>query len=442
MSQLDSKKPDQVSSDAIPLGAMDNLFCAWHDAFDGAGMGAAVMGVRGHIEHEILEAALGNLQLRHPKLRARIIKSADGRRFFDFPTTPSPIPVEFKDYETDSLSWQEELNRLMNPKLDPTVEPLCRGLVLRSRTRPWCYLIILLHHGIADGLSLFRVVNDLLKYYEDAEQHRDKKTVSSLPIVVVHRARQSSHWLRQLALLAHLFRKRRDIRKEMWTSLPHDDSVPPHHLWAHHVFSEQETLALARRCRKEKTTVSGALFAAASCGLIALLPQRNARFKCRFPIDVRGKLEGSNGPVTEDDLGCFVSPYENVYTLDKTSSFWDVARQADSDTKTFVAAGGPSLLYNLARLYKPPLSSKKHKRGTLHIGNYGVIWIRDSYGTLNVEECATLYKSGPSLSLIAIMIQQRMNLTFNIFDVPKDFANQLRDVIFEQLRQAMEKNIP
>ncbi len=441
MSPLDSSKLIPIASGPIPLSPTENLFCSIYDAFDGAAVGVTVMGVRGRIEAETLRAALRNLQIRHPKLRARIIKSADGRRCYELPSEPSPIPVDFKDYETDTLPWQEELDRLMRTTLDPTVEPLCRVLVLRSRTRLWCYLIILVHHGIADGLSSCSLIADLLKYYEDVEKHGRSSPVSSLPIVVAGQARSTGNWVARFTLLPRVIRERRAIRKEMWTSLPHDDQESPHPLCVYQVFSKQQTLTLVRRCRKEKTTVYGALVAAALCGLVALLPQQYGRFKCRVPIDIREKLEGPKGRVTEEDLGCFISMYENIYAVDEHTGFWDLARHVDRDVKTFIAAGGATLYYNLARFYKFHTSKKTHKRGTLHVGNYGVVGFRDRYGSLNLEECSILFNSapgGPSLSLVAVTIQQRMNLTLVIAELSEDFREGLVKEILGQLQRAID----
>ena len=47
--------------------------------------------------------------------------------------------------------------------------------------------------------------------------------------------------------------------------------------------------------------------AAAFCGVMDCLDVPEALFKWQLPFNVRESLEPSTGPVTSEDLGCFVS---------------------------------------------------------------------------------------------------------------------------------------
>jgi hypothetical protein len=279
---------------------------------------------------------------------------------------------------------------------------------------------------------------DLLEYYEDAERNGRPRPVSSLPIVTHPHAERSGSLLNRLAVVAHLVRRRRANRKGLWTSLPHADDVPPHRLWAHEVYSEEDTMALARCCRREKTTMYAALFAAGACGLRATLPDRQLRIKCRFPMDIRDKLVGSSGPVTEDDLGNFFSGYENVYAIDGELSFWDLARRVHGDVKNFSDGGGPSLVYNLVRSVKFPYKPRTLKRGTMFVSNYGVASVRDRYGSLSLEECAIVFKNdlvGPALMVQSVVLQRRLNLSLSSVDVPEEFWGRLRAEILARLQR-------
>ncbi len=85
-----------LPSGPIRLSPLENLLCLVYDRFEGEGMGAMVMKVRGRIEAEPLRIALSNLQRRHPKLRARVVESADGHRYFQVDDPPPPIPFEIE----------------------------------------------------------------------------------------------------------------------------------------------------------------------------------------------------------------------------------------------------------------------------------------------------------------------------------------------------------
>lgn len=422
----------------VPLEPWDEVFYSLSHKFEGAGMGGVMLRVRGSIEAEPLRAALSSLQSRHPRLRARVMESSDGRHQFQFLATPPSLPFEIKDLDTDPLPWQEEASRLMSAPLDPAVHPLTRLLVLRNRNLSRCDVIFVAYHAIVDGRSVFRMVADLLEYYEDAEQNGRPPPVSSLPIVTNPHAERSGSLLNRLAVMAHLVRRRRANRKGLWTSLPRADDVPPHRLWAHSVYSEEATMALARCCRKEKTTMYAALFAAGACGLRATLPDRQLRIKCRFPMDIRNKLVGSSGPVTEDDLGNFFSGYENVYAIDGKPSFWDLARRVHGDVKNFTDGGGPSLVYNLVRSVKFPYKPRTLKRGTMFVSNYGVAAVRDLYGSLSLEECAIVFKNdlvGPALMVQSVVLQRRLNLSLSSVEVPEEFWGRLRAEILARLQR-------
>lgn len=219
------------------------------------------------------------------------------------------------------------------------------------------------------------------------------------------------------------------------------DGAPTHPpQWEVRVFSVENTIALVRRCRQEKTSLDRALFAAAAGALRAVLPASESRFKLRFPIDIRGQLDGPAGPVTKQDLGCFVSAFEEIYAVDFGTTFWPLARQVHRDVRAFIEAGGPSLLYDLARFHRLRFSLKGLQRGTLHSSVLGVAPLEGRYGSLNLEECAQVYKNdrgGASINLVAITVQLRLNLTMHAGGLQEKFWERFREEMVGQLRRAI-----
>jgi hypothetical protein len=389
---------------------------------------------------EPLRAALATLQMRHPKLRARIVGAADGRHAFEISADHPPIPFDLRDIDSDDLPWEEESSRMLAARLDPAIDPLARVVVLRALGRDRCVLVLMAHHAIGDGRSLVRLTDDLLRYYAEAEEGV-AADVAPVPIVTAPRASSAGTMWTRLVQSAVLFRRRRQNRRADWIQLPHAASASPHLLWAHFVFTEKDTAALARHCRREKTTLYGALFAAAARGLLAALHEPRARFKCRFPIDIRRMLTSAAGPVTDHHLGNFISGYEAFYDVNERSGFWPLAQRARRDMDGFTAAGGPSLVYNFIRFIRLPYVPPTLRRGTILVNSYGVVDLRDRYGSLDVEELSVVFNNlaaGPSLLIQGFVVRKRLNVSLSMVDVPDEFWMQVRAAVEDELREAIE----
>jgi hypothetical protein len=425
----------------VPLDPWDELLYSISTEYAGTGSGAAVLHVRGVIEEAPLRAALASLQQRHPKLRARIVESADRRHAFEITRGYKPIPFELRDVATADLPWREESSRLLGASLDPAVDPLVHVVVLRAPARDRCILVLMAHHSVGDGHSVLRLVDDLLGYYAAAERGGAASPTESLRVATAPRALPSGPVWRRLLQSAALYRRRRDNRKADWTWLPEAPGGSPHRLWGHFVLTAQETAALALRCRREKAALYGALYAAAARGLIVALQRPQARFKCRFPIDIRRQLAGASGPVTDHDLGNFVSGYEAIYDVDGRSTFWMLARRARHDLERFTAAGGPSLVYNFIRFIRLPYVPPTPRRGTILVNSYGVVDLRERYGSLGLEELSIVFNNvtaGPSLLIQGFVIQRRLNVSLSMADVPEDFWERVRNAIQHEFQEAID----
>lgn len=422
----------------VPLHPWDELFHSIHSQYGGTGSGAAVLLVRGIIESGPLREALACLQARHPKLRATIVAAAGGRHAFAVAAEPAPIPFEVKDFPTANLPWQEESERLLESPLNPATDPLTRVLVLRARERQRCVLIVKVHHALGDGQSILRLLHDLLDYYAAVERGAPP-VVEPLAIPTAPHARWTGGWKRLLHPV-RLFRHRRANRHADWTWLPGGGDAPPRRLWDHFVFTERETAAFAQRCRREGTTLYGALYAGAARALVMALDQPTARFRCRVPIDMRDLLTSRSGPITSADLGNFSAGFEAVYDVDRESAFWPLARRARADLQAFAAAGGPSLIYNLIRLVRLPYVPPTLRRGSMLVNSYGVVTLRDRYGNLSADELSIVFNNvtaGPSLLIQGFVVQRRLNVSLSMVEVPERFWTHVRDAIRNGFQEAI-----
>jgi hypothetical protein len=169
-------------------------------------------------------------------------------------------------------------------------------------------------------------------------------------------------------------------------------------------------------------------------------------FKVTIPFDLREALEGPEGPVTNQDLGCFASIMNEFYDVSRQAEFWGLARRAHQNQQAFAHLGGPAFNYNLAAvltsrlfdLIKSKLASSR-ERVTLLATNYGVVDTCDAYGSLIPRACTLMLKNdmiGPSLVIEALTMGQQLNIGFAGDSLDPDFWNQLQVAVRKHLDAA------
>jgi hypothetical protein len=423
---------------AVPVSPLEEGF------FRGPVRVAVLVRLEGCIESELLAEALRRVQHRHPKLRAVITQDPTGHHRYEFGKNVRPIPFEVIDQDGDEATWREETRRLLQME-PPPVGPVVAVTVLRNRNRAVSHLIVCAHHGIADGRSGIVLAEHLLAEYANVQSSNQAAAAPALPLVSAPRARNSGGVLGKFRLIRRFARLQRDESRTSQTPLPTARDIPDCSQWVHWVFSREATLRLVRRCRKEQVASSGAFVAAVYCGLMDCLPVPEGLFKWHCPFSVREKLQGAAGPVTDQDLGVFVGMMRGVYRISQKPEFWKLARRTHQDIQTFVEQGGPAVSYNLSRLainrlftrYEPVLLPTSSKRPTLLFTNYGVLDMRNAYGTLRPQDCTLMFngdkQTGPWLIMEALVHDQRLNIGFA--------GDRLDPEFWEQLHVAVRRHL-
>lgn len=433
------------SVEPVLLSPVEALFWRLEEALVGSFRVTVLIRLDGCIEVDFLTAALQQLQRRHPKLRAAIVGGDHGRLHFKFDQVTPFIPFEVIDYDEDEAPWREETRRLMQGRF-PAAGPLVAVTVLRNRSRGASELLLTAHHAIADGLSAIMLANDLLTEYGRAEAHIEE-TRPVLPAVAAQRAKIPGGWLGRLRLFRRVIRLQRKEKRSRQSALPHARAIPPQSQWVHWVFFREDTLRLVRHCRKASASLGGVLVAAVCCGLMDCLPLPEAMFKCTIPFDLREALEGAEGPVTNQDLGCFASIMNEFYDVPRQSEFWDLARRAHQNHQAFAQLGGPAFNYNLAavltsRIFKfarSKLLASSTERVTLLATNYGVVDTCNTYGSLRPRACTLMLKNdliGPSLVIEALVMGQQLNIGFAADGLDPAFWDQLELAVRRRLDAA------
>jgi len=438
--------PSPESPARVPLSPFENLWCQMHDLYDGDGIGAIVTRIRGCIEEEPLRTALSRLQQRHPKLRARVVILKDGRRYFEVPSAAPAIPLTIVDFDTGPAPWLPETYRILSARMDTATAPLARMLLLRNRREGACHLSFIAHHAIMDATSMVRIVDDLLEFHREVEAGGTLAPVVPRPLFSVPRATVTGSWRQRLAVLIRMGRNRASKRRGQWITLPEDKQAGACPRWERHVFTEEETRALAERCREERSTTGSALYAAAICALADVVPQKRIRVRCALPFSMRSLLTGPEGPVTSQDLGCFIGGYDVETVMpDGAPPFWDIGREVWRDIEAFIKASAPQILYNILPFIKFSKNRRLPKRDTLSVNYLGVARVRGQYGRLSLEECMTLAKGshvGPSLNVWAMTTRGRLCVWLGCGDVQAEFTDRYWQAVLKQLRGAMAPRAP
>jgi hypothetical protein len=138
------------------LGAYEKLF--WILGENRTIEFALAAEIKGTAPFKTWEDALEKIQERYPLFNVSIEETSPGEASFIW-KGKSKIPLNI--LQTDSLShWEETLAQEISLPIDPISSPLIRASVVQGEGRT--ILILVIHHAIADGLSMVEVIRDLL----------------------------------------------------------------------------------------------------------------------------------------------------------------------------------------------------------------------------------------------------------------------------------------
>ncbi len=410
---------------------------------------AALVRLDGCVEAEFLRPALHEIQRRHPKLRSSIVEGSD-RRLRYHPLHPvQPVPFEIRDVSGQEMPWREATRDLLRVEF-PAKGPYLALTVLRDLSTARSVIILVGTHGFVDGMSAQVLLNDLLAAYARAEAG-EVSTDAPLPLVSAPRAAPAGTW-RQCGQVLARFRSLRRSRDAMPpVELSRDPAVAPLSQWMHWVFPADETLRIVRRCRREKVSVNSMLLAAVfrSIGDTTNIAGRSMRF--HSPFNVRPDLQGPNGPVQLDDIGCFMSNMNGLIPGDLQGDLWTVARYVQADNDWFTAIRGPAFGYNMAsflfglttfgRRIGIPVKwmSPTEERVTVLSTNYGVAPLRAAYGSLRPRACTLMFNNdtvGAYLVAEALVLGQELNVGFAASGLTESAWQQLQTSVRRYLSDA------
>ena len=141
-----------------------------------------------------LQAALGELQRRHPLLNCGIRVGDAGHVAF-YRTEPTPIRLSVQPVAADS--WQEPLQAQLAQPFAAEEHPLARALYLPRSDAPGSIVGLVYHHAIADGRSGTALLREWLQQAltelglalpTDTARDEEPRWLADLRLGLLHRA--------------------------------------------------------------------------------------------------------------------------------------------------------------------------------------------------------------------------------------------------------------
>ncbi|WP_414576449.1 phthiocerol/phthiodiolone dimycocerosyl transferase family protein [Anabaena sp. CCY 9402-a] len=346
--------------------------------------------IKGYIDEDILRSTLHIIQCRHPRLNSRIVSLKNRLAFQTKGTQKIPLRVvEILNCE----QWTEVFNEEMNHAI-PSSKYLLRVVLVHisSDTRA-SFLITTAHHAIADALSCIQLHSEILTYYQKisiGEEIQPLINLTPLPAIekLIPQSEQSLKGkISSLIFLLNVAFQKIWYRPE---TLGFEKYVPIEQRYSHIVhrqLNSQLTQQLINRCRQENTTVNSALCAAMMFAVAQRLIKENKkslRLSCLTYLDVRKHIKPA---ITDENMAVLATSNMGLYSINKTTSFWQVAREVKQNLDISIKRGNIFKMILIAKyLIDFCFIYPKEVAATVSVSNVGKVNIPNVYGELELEE--------------------------------------------------------
>ncbi|XP_013388739.1 uncharacterized protein LOC106157582 [Lingula anatina] len=366
-----------------PLGAFEQIFDAHHSFGNYIFLCAMFLRSKSKLTEAVLHQVLRKLQNRHPFLRSRIVVGDNGNRYFE---EMDKLVVDFQMVESDD--WEGMYEKMLTTQFDSENGPLWRVKLLtmpHTNEEAKCNLsngalksdmpfkqtiLFAFHHAISDGISaasLFEEFAEILDSHQGsmATEH----PVKSLPLLppmedLLPRPDITFRCLDFFNIFRIAYESFFPGKNQYLNKYPPPITKDPNVAIMTKVIpfelSKLETEKLIARCKKEKTSVHGALTTAANLALSKIIQPGGGAplvIPSLHPVNIRYFCKP---PVEPHHLGNLVLAVDTKLRIPKGTSiqkFWELSKKY-----TQAIRGG--------------LASKEY---TKFLRVFGKIWNRDMY---------------------------------------------------------------
>jgi NRPS condensation-like uncharacterized protein len=376
--------------------------------------------IKGLLNEETLRQALDLIQFRHPRLKSCIVGNLDNP-CFQKGVNKIPFRVVYKQHHHE---WQEIAVEELNQPIESD-KCLARAVLISINNENTNYLITTLHHAISDGLSTVKLHSEILTYCHKiicGELDDNIKTLSPLsaipPITELLIPKSLQGYKAIIKSIFFLFKFVSKVGLYPSKYLKFEKYVPIELRRCGIVqrkLNKKITTKLVELCRKENTTVQGALCAAmlsTAAKKIRGGDETNLCISCASAIDLRKHLTPQ---VSHEHLGLLTSGISSFHTLKANISFWDLAREVKQklelglkNKEIFSAVLVSKIIYDflLARPDKTPM--------TVMVTNIGQVDIKSDYGSLQLEDISFVPSQAVFGGVFAVAVTTfKLTMTLN-----------------------------
>ncbi|MCB1304203.1 MAG: hypothetical protein KDK37_07995 [Leptospiraceae bacterium] len=267
----------------------------------------------GRLELSALQAALGEIQKRHPLLSVRIHQDVEQSRLDFYSAPEAPISVRRVSLAEGAFLSQcyEHIAASMLQPFEAGEHPLVRCEFLESSDQ--FAVVLVFHHSIADGRSGLKLLESLFSILAGKEEGAKASPEFPPPLHPAFEEKMGPMSGADGALKSPValpfFGKRGGAPRAFLSSI----EVPPselHHLRAH--------------AREKGATLQGAL-GAAILGALARLGNVSGLLSLASPVDLRGKIDQP-----ADVLALYISLITSVVNVDPEDP-WKAAPEITHD---------------------------------------------------------------------------------------------------------------
>lgn len=397
---------------------------------------AVVARLDGPLSDAVLRRALRKLQKRHPLLGTHIT-GGDREPHLVSAGTPR-IDVRTLDQvrrHQKEAGWQAQTEYELNTPMNIGEGPLIRVVSLRppeigsgdaETSDTTSDLIVTLHNTIGDAASGVLVLQDLLQLMAgtgaDTTLPERRPVADLLPRNTRKAPKGFSGWLKK----AHKLEADMSVAAEQRVTRIIGEQLKP-----------AEVDALAQRCRREKTTVHGALWAALATEISRDVTGRGTKkptIPCGSVVNLRGRVDAGG-----EDVGVLSSTVCGYHKV-TGSSFWDVARDVTRQLGDAISRGDHFAAVRQIAGFAPRgadgavafadhMFARDASNAVLH--NLGVLPVSDELGPFSVRKVQFATALPFYENLRVAVATHRGWLTWNLLYVEGEVADERAQRIAE-----------
>ena len=431
-SHSDALSPKFETSSIHACTGIERLMTFLHDDFDGLGMGIIVARFDGIFDADRLRLALASVQQRNAKLRAALHTDATGLPCFHVMANAPPIPMEIRR-DPDPDMWMTAVLEPPPVPFSPREVPLLRVLLIEHDERRQTDLVITVHHAIFDGASGLEFLRQIVHFY--AYPDCPLSPVDGGFGIAPHGPRGYLGRLASILRLIGTVSKRKVIDSIYRPPLTPDE-VPSPGAVQRWVLSAEETSALVARCRRERTTMLGALGAATLAALAGEYGWAGKKVACQVPFGIRAMLEP---PVHPEVFGVFIAGVRFLASQTESTDFWEQARQFRGQFEQSLERHRRLELLRMLSWIKIRPKKMRGRIATVALNNFGKIARIEANGGPRLTEISTFGKqhvSGAPLLVQAITVSNRFNMTLRAERLSRETVRRLGSAMHDTLLQA------